>query len=85
MFGLEICANCSRTKNNHDNSICEEFKNAVDDNDLHREDLEFIEKLKTASMNELLIMKLNLSSGAPEWQIIAVDRAINKRNKNEWN
>jgi len=81
MLDLQICINCSRTKNNHDDTICDEFKDIFEPTDLHKEDLDFMEKLKTSTLNELMIMKLNLSFGAPEWQIIAVERAIDKRNK----
>lgn len=42
------------------------------------EDIEFLSKLSSASREELLQMRRNHVT-APEWKILAIDRAIHRR------
>jgi len=44
-----------------------------------RRDLEFLRELREASTHRLHQIRLNLSFGGPAWQIVAVQRAIEKR------
>lgn len=50
-----------------------------DDNEALDQDLAFILELKEASLDRLLQLRLNLSFGGPEWQRVAVARAIAAR------
>jgi hypothetical protein len=47
--------------------------------DLRRLDLAFIRELRTASLERLQMIALNLSFGGPEWQREAVRRAIKRK------